>query len=301
MNTEESLVHALRAKAAAVPHTPMPPLAGAVRRGWLVPAAAAAVVALAIGGAVVVLNSGKAVTAAGPSSAAGPTTAAPSPGELAPGEVYYSLRLTGVGGPGGAIMETQLWQPRDRAGEWRQQVVTGRSIKDGRVVPSGGTTAPPGGVCYPAFKATDPSCTAPGSWFNPTVDFLATAPRDPATIGEQFHAEAVAELQRGNQSTDLAYLLELRYLGLLLTANGVSADLASALRQVIAAIPGIGVAQNVATLTGTRGTAYSLPKPTGDPLTLIFNADNHFLGSPTEVIHHGIAPALGQPPSRMLD
>lgn len=311
MNTEleDSLADALRARADAVPPSRMPPLGQAVvtdRRAparRLVPLVAAAIVAVAVGAAAIVLAPGddtSAIVVAPGDDTSAPSTAA-NPAELAPGEVYYSLRLTEQGG-GGAIMERQLWQPRDRTGAWSQRMAAGRSIVDGRVVPDGGeVSSRPGGVCYPAFETTDESCTAPASWFNPTVDFLATAPRDPATIGEQFHAAALAELERGNQSSDLAYLLELRMIGELLVGNGVPAELSSALRQVVAAIPGIEVTENMTNLTGAKGTGYSLPKPTGDPLTAIFNADGTYLGSPTESVRHGVAPGLGQPPSRMLD
>ncbi|HYQ67505.1 hypothetical protein [Actinophytocola sp.] len=292
MNTEleDSLADALRAKANAVAPSRMPRLGRAApARGRLVPLVAAAVAAVAIGGAAIVLAPGDAA----------PAVKVATPGALAPGEVYYSLRLTSQAN-GQAIMEKQLWQPRQRTGEWRQRMATGRTIENGRVVPAGAVTPRPGGKCYPAYKVTDENCTAPGSWLNPTVDFLATAPRDPATIGEQFHAAAVAQLE-GDQSGDLAYLVELRMIGELLAGNGVPPELSGALRQVVAAMPGIAVTEGMANLTGAQGTGYSLPKPKGNPQTVIFKADNTYLGSPTESIRHGIAPGLGQPPSRMLD
>ncbi|MBB4908485.1 hypothetical protein [Actinophytocola algeriensis] len=60
--------------------------------------------------------------------------------------MYYLLRLTDLGA-GGVIREQQVWQPRDRAGAWRQAVVQGTVIEDGRVVPGGGEVdAPEGGV-----------------------------------------------------------------------------------------------------------------------------------------------------------
>jgi hypothetical protein len=300
MNTEleDSLADALRAKANAVPPSRMPALGrpAPARRGRLVPLVAAAVAAVAIGAAVIVLAPDDAV----PDHAASTPVKVATPGQLAAGEVYYSLRLTSQAG-GQAIMEKQLWQPRQRTGEWRQQMAQGKSIENGRVVPAGRVEPRPGGKCYPAYEVTDENCTAPASWLNPTVEFLANAPRDPATIGEQFHAAAVAELGSANQSDDLAYLVELHMIGELLAGNGVPPELSSALRQVVAAMPGIEVTDGVANLTGAQGTGYSLHKPNGDPLTVIFKADNTYLGSPTESIRHGIAPGLGQPPSRMLD
>lgn len=305
MNTEleDSLADALRARAAAVPHTPMPPLGHEVatvrpaRRGRLVPVAVAMAGVVAAGAAAFVF------VPSGDTPA--PVTTTPvtvaSPGELAPGEVYYSLRLTALGA-GGAIIERELWQSPERAGEWRQKMAEGKTISDGRVVPSGGRIEyRPGGMCWPAFEVTEPSCGVPGSWMNPTVDFLATAPLDPATIGDQFLAEALTMLQKNNQSRDQAHLLMLSYTDAVLETNGVSAELTSALRQVVAAIPGIEVTEDVANLLGERGTGYSLPGPRVPKSILIFADDGRFLGSPTEVVRHGVAPGLGQPPSRMLD
>jgi hypothetical protein len=306
MNTEleDSLADALRARADAVPHAPMPPLGHEVatarpaRRGRLVPVAVAMVAVVAAGVAAFVLVPGGDTT--GPATT--PTVTVASPGELAPGEVYYSVRLTAPGAVvGDVIIERELWQSPERAGEWRQRMAEGKTIRDGRVVPSGGGMGyPEGGVCYPGMTATEPSCTRPGSWMNATVDFMATATRDPATIGEQFHAEALAMLNEGDPP-ELAYLLELNYIDILLDGNGVPADLSSALRRVVAAIPGIEVTEDLANLLGERGTGYSLPGPRNSRVTLIFDADDHYLGSPTEVVRHGVAPALGEPPSRMLD
>jgi hypothetical protein len=296
MNTEleDSLADALRARANAVPPSRMPRLGqtAPARRGRLVPLVAAAVATVAVGAAAIVLAPDDAAPA--------PTVTVATPGRLAPGEVYYSLRLTSQAN-GQAIMERQLWQPGERSGAWRQRMALGHTIENGRVVPAGTVESRPGGRCYPAYEVTDDNCTAPASWLNPTVDFLATAPRDPATIGQQFHAAVVAELRGATQSGDLAYVVELRMIGELLAGNGVPPELAGALRQVVAAIPGIEVTDGMANLTGTQGTGYSLPKPKGGPQTVIFTADNTYLGSPTESIRHGIAPGLDQPPSRMLD
>lgn len=306
MNTEleDALADALRAKAGAVPHSPMPPLGAAaatpVRRVRLVPIAAAVIAAAAVAAATFVLAPGDETP---PPPA--PVTVADS-AELAQGEVYYSLRLSAQA-DGAVIMEKQLWQPREQAGEWRQQVVAGRSISDGRAVPSGRIGAQPGGVCYPAFTADDASCTAPGSWLNPTVDFLATAPRDPTTLGEQLSATAAAQLRHADVTEDvgidvnLMYLLELRCIGEVLASNGVPAELSSALRQVVAATPGIEVTERMANLTGEQGTGYSLRDPQNMLRTVIFDANDRYLGSPSESVRHGIAPGLGQPPSRMLD
>lgn len=305
MRTEDAVTDALRAKAGAVPNSPMPRLGrpAPARRGWLVPVAAAVVVVVATGVAVVALSSrDQSSPATGTTSTTtSPPTSAPSPETLAPGEVYYSVRLTDLG-VGGMIQEKELWQPPNRTGEWSQRVAQGKSISGGRVVPAGGRIeAPPGGVCYPAFRPTDSSCTEPGSWSNPTVDFLATAPRDPATITAQLREMAMMVLDRNGQGEDLAPVLELHYVSELLAANGVPAELASALRTVVAGLPGITVTRNMDNPTGQRGTGYSLPHPLDGKVTAIFAEDGHYLGSPKEAVRHGVAPGLGQPPSRMLD
>ncbi|GAB1511922.1 hypothetical protein [Actinophytocola sp. KF-1] len=285
---EDALAEALRAKADAVPPTPMPRLGEPVRRTRLVPVAASLFVAAAVVAAAVLFvpRDEQAPPAAVTTTT---TTAVPSDGG-----VYYSLRLSSIAG-GKVIRETQLWQERERTGEWRQRVVDGSSIENGRVVPGPGRVdAPDGGACYPSLSATEELCTTPGTWMNPTVDFLATAPRDPATIAAQLHAEAAAV------SADLAPVLELRAVGLLLGGNGVPEDLPGVLREVVAGLPGVEVVTDMADLTGRKGTGYRLPHP-GGQVVVIFDGDDRYLGSPTEAVRHGIAPGLGEPPARMFD
>ncbi|MFI7674819.1 hypothetical protein [Actinophytocola sp. NPDC049390] len=281
---EDALTEALRAKADAVPPTPMPRLGAPVRRPLLVPVAAA-VVAGAVGTAAFLFV---------PRDEQAPPAAVTTTVVPAESGVHYSLRLSALGA-GGIIRETQLWQERERTGAWRQKVVDGTSIENGRVVPGPGRVdAPDGGDCYPSFTTTEPPCTTPASWMNFTVDFLASASRDPATIAAQLHAEA-AEV-----SADLAPVLELRTIGLVLGSNGVPADLPSALREVVAGLPGVQVVEGMADLTGRTGTGYRLPHPGGE-VAVIFDDDDRYLGSPTEAVRHGVAPGLGAPPSRMFD
>jgi hypothetical protein len=299
MNTEieDAITNALRAKADMAPAPAMPRLGaepGARRGRRVLVAAAAAVVAAVAVGAVLLAPRGDDSPATPPVP-----TAENVP---APTEVYYLLRLTDLGA-GGVIREQQVWQPRDRAGEWRQTVVQGTVIENGRVVPGGGGVgAPKGGTCFPSATELAGSCTKPATWSNPSIDFLATAPRDPATIGQQLHAEAVTAVEPGTEDRDeLVRLLELKTIGQLLAGNGVPADLSSALREVAAALPGVAVTADTANLVGERGTGYSLPLPLDGSVTVIFDTDDHYLGSPTEAVRHGVAPGLGEPPSRMLD
>ena len=297
---EDAIADALRAKANAAPVPSMPPLGRAGAPAWprrLVPVAAVLAVAVAVGAALFVADRRDNAPAAPPAA----TSQAPTDGGLAPGEVYYQLRLT-VQGTGPVIQERELWQPRERAGRWQQKVAMGTTIENGRVVPGVGQVgAPDGGVCYPAARATDETCTSRPDWFNPTVEFLATAPRDPATIGEQLHALSAALVAAGGESgEDLVNGLTLRRIGELLAGNGVPPDLSAALREVAAALPGVTVTENMADLLGARGTGYSITHSRGGTVTVIFDAAGRYLGSPRDAVRHGVAPGLGQPPSRML-
>jgi hypothetical protein len=310
MNTEleDTVSQALRARAGEVPHTPMPLLGAATtaparpRRGWMVPVAAAGVVLLAVGAAVLL----------GPGGDDGPSQKVDvAQGVIAPGEVYYSLHLSAAGA--GSYVERQVWQPQDPAADWKVESVIGQTIKDGRVVPGDGKLQSLKGECEDGTETEGKPCPGPAGWFNPTPEFLAVAPRDPAVIKQQLHDAAVAEEQKRtapgggfSESSDsfsdanLAYL-ELNYLRGLLASNGVPVELSAALHQVIQDLPAIEVKNDVANLTGQRGTAYTLYDHKNQPLTVIFDAQNHYLGSPQESVHHGVAPAVGQPPSRMLD
>ena len=299
---ENELAAALRFQAGEVTDTPCPPLtaAPAQKRGWLMPvtAAAAAVVGLVAAGVVLLPGDGSQQQDVAVGAAS---------------EVYYSRVVSGV--PGRMLTEIELWQGQARTDAWQVKGVSGLKIVDGRVLPveKVETLGPESGVCYPAETANDELCTAPGSWFNPTVDFLASAPRDPAVIKQQLRDEATAEEQRrtapgGDFTADgktfsdenLDYL-ELNYVKGLLTANGVPEDLEVALSRVVAEqFPGIRVAP-ATTLTGEEGTGYSLPNFEGVLLTVIFDDDGHYLGAPDQGVVHGFAPALGQPPSRLID
>jgi hypothetical protein len=298
---EKDLAAALRHRAGEVPDMPFPQLtaAPAPKRGWFLPVAvAAAAVAGLVAAGVVLVPGGEqqddVVVGQAP-------------------EVYYSRVVTGV--PGQNLGEVELWQGKARTDAWRQKIVGGRTIENGRVVPDDSITvvAPESGVCYPAEKAADERCTAPGSWLNPTVDFLAGASRDPQVIQQQVHDEVVAEQRRRTapggdftaddktfSSGNLAYL-ELNFLRQLLTGNGVPADLEVALREVVAQLPGIQTQPDMANLLGEKGTGYSLPDHGGRLLSVIFDADGHYIGAPEQAVVHGFAPALGEPPTRLID
>jgi len=294
---EKDVTEALRFRAAEVADTACPPLGvtrqSASKRGWLVPVAAAAAVAGLAAAAVAFLP--------GDSGAPNPAISAAAPEQPAAGEVYYSHEKTRLGE--GEVGERELWQGQSRVGAW-QMKLTGMSSVDGAQAEHG--------ECWPAATKTDAQCTAPGAWFNPNVEFLAAAPRDPAVITQQLRREATAEEQRRTapggdftQSADtfsdenLDYLA-FNYLRGVLSANGLPADLEPVLEQVIATTPGIQVTQDMANLDGKRGTGYGLADYSGKVLTVIIDKDHHYIGSPDESFERGIAPGLGQPPARMI-
>ncbi len=299
---ENDLAAALRYRADEVPDTPCPPLttaAAAPRRGWLVPAVAAAVAGVVATGVVLMPGDGESRQDDGVVVAQAP-------------EVYYSRVVSK--GPGPHFVEIELWQGKNRTDEWRQDALGGLTVKDGRVVPDGSveTGGPMTGHCFPALTAAAPECTAPGSWSDPTLDFLVKAPRDPQVIAQQLHDEAVAAQERrtapgGGFEVDdktfspenLAYL-ELNFVRQLLTGNGVPADLARALQDAVQLLPGIQVQPETANLAGEKGTAYSLPNRNGKLLMVIFDEDGHYIGASDVAVVHGFAPALGEPPSRLI-
>lgn len=302
---EKDVAAALRFRAGEVPDSPCPPLGVArvatkpARRSWLVPVAAAAAAVVGLAGAAVALLPGTG------DDEQQVTTAAPT-------EVYYSRILTDFGS---TISEFELWQGQGRTDAWQQKGHGGNTIKDGRVVPNDSVRLnyPEKGECYPAPNTSDKRCTAPGAWFNPTPDFLAGAPRDPQVIAQQLHDEAVAEEERRTapggdytatddtfNAANLAFL-ELNYLRQVLAANGMPDDLSASLQQVIAAMPDIQVTKGMANLLGERGTGYSLPNNKDQMITVIFADDGDYLGAPDQAVVHGVAPGLGQPPSRLFD
>lgn len=64
-------------------------------------------------------------------------------------------------------------------------------------------------------------------------------------------------------------------------------------------MPGIRT-EPMGNLLGEHGTGYSLPNEGGRLLSVIFDEQGRYLGAPSMSVHHGVAPGLGRPPSRML-
>lgn len=305
---EQELRTALRSRAAAVPHSPMPrpaPATQPTRRSRLLPVAAAVVAAAGIAGAVVALTPDE--------PPAPPVSTTPAdPYTLRPGEVYYLISVHSDP-EGERYTEQELWQSPQTTGPYRSQGVLGSSVRDGRVVPSGEFAAQKqNGTCYPNTSAADVSCKQPVTWNNQTVEFLATASHDPAVLRRQLHAQAVTDAQQlineGNLNPELGLserdltLRVVSYVEMALSGNGVPPELRAALRTVLASLPGARVREGVADRLGRRGTAYSFDRidyPGAPPETLIFDGDL-YLGTPVDAVVHGVAPGLGKAPSRIL-
>jgi hypothetical protein len=304
---DQQLREALRSRAAQVPHSPMPPLPAPARRPrthWLVPVAAAAAVIVGVAGAVVAIA---------PSEQDSPPPAAslvPRPNRTAPGpdEFFYSRSVRDAND--GVYVEVEVWQSPKRSGPWEERAVSG-TLDGSRVIPD--PAEPPeerSGRCYP-FDATESvACRQRPSWpIYASLDFLAAAPTEPAALRRDLHAAAVAEAQalvnegvlpaeEALSERGLAISM-LGYMQLALSGNGVPEELRTTMRKVVTALPGIQVLPNTADALGRRGTGYRIePHPDGES-TLIFDGDT-YLGTPDEAVFHGIAPALGRPPSRLL-
>jgi hypothetical protein len=309
---ERTLAAALRNRADSVPGTPMPvlgevPPATPHRRGRLLPAAAAVVAAVGIAGAVVALTPDDHQLAP-PAHRIGIPA---DPYELSPGEVYYSRSVRG-NGDDDRYIEVEVWQSPRRTGPWQQHAIVGASQRHGRVVPDPHEKPEDtAGTCFPFESAATVGCKQKPSWpVYPSLDFLAGVPSEPGALRAHLRAAAVADAQQlvhdgvlpaGVALSERDLSLRMRsYLEQALAGNGISPALRTAMRKVVASLPGTQVSENVADRIGRRGTGYSLEDPaTGERETMIFAGDV-FLGTPIEALVHGVAPALGEPPSRLL-
>jgi hypothetical protein len=293
---ERTLAAALRDRAGSVPQTPMPRLGRTPARSRrLLPVAAAIVAAAGIAGGVVALS---------PDDQGTPPPAdsvVPDPYVMRDGEVYY-LRIVGSG-RGTRYAETELWQSAQTTGPWRTRTVTGNRIEHGRVVPAGEQPAGTQGTCYPSRTRRDALCRQPSSWADhQTLAFLSAVPVTREALSRQLRAEAldtaaaqVVDGVVGAGSTANVAAIELSFIQEALSGNGVSPALRSALRQVVAALPGVEVRADVADRLGRRGTGYRVDGRD----YLIFDGDT-YLGTPSEAVIHGVAPAPGADPSRLL-
>ncbi|WP_328604252.1 hypothetical protein OG943_29865 [Amycolatopsis sp. NBC_00345] len=284
---EDDLADALRARAASVPDTPWQPRAapkpsstGAAspipwrarkprRAGALLVAAAAAALAVVV---VVVSH--------GPAAAPPAVSISDTPEHLAPGHFYYSLSVSAD--DSGERVRSETWQPQPSTGVWLRRSQVGN-----------GAPATASGRClsFNTLSAAEACTLAPG-WANPTPEFLAHAPRDPAVIA----AQLAAAVPGGDGSHPSAYAT-LTVLRLAARANGLPADLSRALQLTAARLVPASAARN---LDGVPGTAYTAPATNGASVVVVFDADGTYIGSPAESFTRGVAAEAGAPPVKLF-
>ena len=216
------------------------------------------------------------VVSQGPAPAPPAVSISDTPEHLAPGHFYYSLSVSAE--DSGERVRSEIWQPQPSSGVWlrRSQV---------------GTAAPAtsSGRClsFNTLSAADACTLAPG-WANPTPEFLAHAPRDPAVIAAQL-AAAVP----GNDGS-YATLTVLR---LAARANGLPADLSRALQRTAALLAPATAARN---LDGVPGTAYTALATNNAGVTVLFDADGTYIGAPNESFTRGVSTEAGAPPAKLF-
>ncbi|MEV0073329.1 hypothetical protein [Amycolatopsis sp. NPDC050768] len=182
-------------------------------------------------------------------------------------------------------MRSEVWQPQTWTDVWQRRSQVG----------SGAPTTGSGKcLSFNASTSVDPCTLAPG-WTNPTPEFLARAPRDPAVIKAQL-AAAVPHSDAGVEQPAGTYA-ELVILRGAARANGLPADLSRALQRTAALLAPASPAHN---LDGVPGTAYTLKGTNGVQLVVLFDADGTYLGGPTESVTRGAAAELGGPPVKLF-
>ncbi|WP_329067275.1 hypothetical protein [Amycolatopsis sp. NBC_01480] len=282
---EDDLAAALRARAESVPDTPWQPRAS-MRRDAANPwrerkprrVGAMLVAAAAVALAVVVV-----VVSQGPATAPTAASISDTPGHLAPGHFYYSLSVSADGS--GERVRSEIWQPEPSTGVWLRRSQVGN-----------GDPATSSGRClsFNTLAATDACTLAPG-WANPSPEFLAHAPRDPAVIAAQLAAAVPGNNDTvSHPSSAYATLAVLRVAA---RANGLPIDLSRALQRTAALLAPASASRN---LDGVPGTAYTASSSDGLGAVVIFDAEGTYIGSPAESFTRGVATEAGAPPVKLF-
>ncbi|WP_158851792.1 CU044_5270 family protein [Saccharothrix deserti] len=253
------------------------------RRGpgrWLALAAGLAV--LAAGGAVAVLSTPSTASAAETlTRAASVVTADP---ELRPGQYLYthtrdwSMAIDHRGGENFSYLYegvVEVWRPQDWRGEWFQRyTVTGKrqwvegneadARAAGVVIDELRVTerAAACGEFVPEFGRTAPC--APGTWLNPTPDFVAALPRDPDELRRQLLAHP--SLGPVTLARDV------------LSTGWVPHDLRAAFYEALAGVPGIRITERAVNLDGRVGVAFSATEDRNGQEIVIDPDTGQFIG-----------------------
>jgi hypothetical protein len=203
----------------------------------------------------------------------------------------------------------EIWTPSDPEAEWLLRRDYGRIAWDTCQDPTS-TTLPR--AYQQEYRAKHglfavPGAEQPGSppsWYNPTPEFLAGLPRDPAAMFELIKQE----YKSGTAEPGKAYF---QHATQLLSTSVLPADLRATMYRAMTFIPGVTVTEQFATIDGRKGTAIGLDMGTRgdirtdiviDPRTGVLIGERT-LGPRgelhgTTVITHGIAEKIGTAPVR---
>ncbi|SDP34704.1 CU044_5270 family protein [Lentzea jiangxiensis] len=251
------------------------------RTRWL--AAAAAVTVLTGAGlaasTVDLTGGGNAATAAEELTRAADLASRVVERPVGPGQFrYVRSRYEGIttgAGPGEAThtdLTQEEWVPADRRDEWlfRNEINSVRWLEghEGQGQPQAGTSFEDGqefrGRCgrYPYFAEGQPDrCTA-GSFGNPTPEFVAALPEDPAAL--------LDELRKAGGTGDAGALVEA---GEALGSGEYPARVRATIFRALALLPGLVVTEKRANLDGKEGVALGL-KHFDDFTEMIIDPDN---------------------------
>lgn len=204
---------------------------------------------------------------------------------LAPGQFrYVRSRYEGitVEGDGGKASATDLtqeeWVPADRRDEWmfRNQINSVRWLEghEGQGRPDAGTSFKDGqefrGKCgkYSYYAEGQPDRCTNGSFHNPTPEFVAALPKDPAAV--------LARLREAGQAGDAGALVQA---GAALNSGQYPAEVRARIFRALALLPGLVVTDKRANLDGKEGVALGL-KHFDDFTEIIVDPDNgDYIGS----------------------
>lgn len=269
------------------------------RRGWVLPAAAAAVVLLAAGTAGVVVTRQQTLNVATASEVLLRAADSIDVGAVAPrvGPGQYLLRVehvrssrSDVENPDSGIGYTYLleqeisrWIPANDRDVWQEtREVLGSPRVIGQNLPAGQT--PPlaiqptddgqwAGPCGDFFPEAKPKkvCGDPDDWDSP--EFYARLPRDP----DQLYGRLKKLTANRGSAPDTMF----HYAIQILATGMMPADLRAQWYRAIAKIPGIRIAAQATTLDGRDGVALGLTTEQEQRQLIIDPATGEFIGERT--------------------
>ncbi|MEU3641871.1 CU044_5270 family protein [Lentzea sp. NPDC034063] len=183
---------------------------------------------------------------------------------LAPGQFrYVRSRYEGIMVELGSTKATysdivqEQWIPADRRDEWlfRNKIISVKWLEghEGDGKPDAATPFKDGeefrGKCgnYPYFAEGQPDRCTNGTFYNPTPEFVAALPKDPAAM--------LAKLKEAGQAGDSGALLQA---GEALNSGQYPAEVRATIFRALALLPGLVVTDNKANLDGKEGVALGM-------------------------------------------